>query len=103
EKFFPYRLGALGESSLRKVDARDPYLLYEVGQEVVGKARRGEGPTVLWCELDRLCSHTSSDDQRVYRAAEDIACDQMRDPIETLARHLITNGQMTRDEWEQEL
>lgn len=102
EKFFPYRLGALGEESLMRVDARDPFYLYEVGQEVIAKARNGEGPTVLWCELDRLCSHTSSDDQRVYRSAEDIACDQLRDPIDNLARHLIAQGQLTHEEWEAE-
>ncbi|MCS6776281.1 MAG: thiamine pyrophosphate-dependent enzyme [Chloroherpetonaceae bacterium] len=103
QRFFPYRLGALGEACLRRVDARNPYALFEVGQEVIAQARRGEGPTVLWCELDRLCSHTSSDDQRVYRTAEEIAADQMRDPIETLARHLISTGELTRDEWEAEL
>jgi 2-oxoisovalerate dehydrogenase E1 component len=102
EKFFPYRLGALGESSLRRVDARDPYEVYEAGLEAVEKARRGEGPTVLWCELDRLCSHTSSDDQRVYRSADDIACDQLRDPIDNLARDLIAHDQLSPEEWEEE-
>src|SRR5579884_679766 len=102
QKFFPYRLGALGEGCLVKVDARDPYLLFEVGQEAVAKARRGDGPTVLWCELDRLCSHTSSDDQRVYRPAEEIACDLLRDPIDNLARRLIDEGKMTIEEWHAE-
>jgi 2-oxoisovalerate dehydrogenase E1 component len=102
DKFFPYRLGALGEANLIKVDARDPYRLFEVGQKSVAKARRGEGPTVLWCELDRLCSHTSSDDQRVYRPAEDIACDLLRDPLDNLARQLIEEGVLSLEEWHAE-
>lgn len=103
EKLFPYRLGALGESSLIRVDARDPHRLFEIGQECVAKARRGEGPTVLWCELDRLSSHTSSDDQRLYRAAEDIAGDLLRDPLDNLARQLIEEGVLTMEEWHAEL
>jgi 2-oxoisovalerate dehydrogenase E1 component len=103
EHFFPYRLGALGEECLRKVDARDPFCLFEVGQECIEKARRGDGPTVLWCELDRLCSHTSSDDQRLYRGAEEILADTLRDPIDNLARRLIAEGVLTPDEWREEM
>jgi 2-oxoisovalerate dehydrogenase E1 component len=103
EKFFPYRLGALGEQNLVRVDARDPFLLSKVGRECVDRARRGEGPTVLWCELDRLSSHTSSDDQRLYRTAEDISQDLLRDPIDNLARKLIEEGVLTLEAWHAEL
>lgn len=103
EKFFPYRLGALGEGCLVKINARDPYIVYEAGSEAIAKARRGDGPTVLWCDLDRLSSHTSSDDQRVYRNLDDIAADQLRDPIELLTQRLISEGALTREEWDQEL
>jgi 2-oxoisovalerate dehydrogenase E1 component len=102
DRFFPYRLGALGTDCLVRVNARDPFLLYEVGSEAVAKARRGDGPTVLWCELDRLCSHTSSDDQRLYRAPEDLALDATRDPIEMLAGRLIREGLLTAEEWDAE-
>lgn len=101
-KFFPYNLGALGEDSLIRIDARDPYRVFEAGQEWTARARAGNGPAVLWCELDRLCSHTSSDDQRLYRAIEDIACDSQRDPLEMLARRLILKGELTLEEWEAE-
>lgn len=102
-KFFPYRLGALGERCLVHVDGHDPYAIFNVGQECIAKARRGDGPTVLWCEMDRLCSHTSSDDQRLYRNPVDLAAEWERDPIENLARLLIAEGAITRDEWNEEL
>lgn len=102
EHFFPYKLGALGEKALVKVDARDPYQLYDVAAERIALARNGGGPTVLWCEMDRLCSHTSSDDQRLYRPAEDIALDCGRDPITLLADRLIAEGKLTAKEWEEE-
>ncbi len=101
-KFFPYRLGALGEKNLLHLDGRDPYKLYEVGLECAERARSGDGPTVLWCEVDRLCSHTSSDDQRLYRDSADLAAGMEADPITMLARRLIDEGQLTQDEWETE-
>ena len=99
EKMFPYRLGALGERCLRHIDARDVQTVHDAATEAIAKARAGGGPTVLWCELDRLCSHTSSDDQRLYRSIEDLAADQCRDPIDLLARRLIDEGALTEAEW----
>jgi len=103
EKFFPYRLGALGTNCLKQVDARDPMCVYEAAAQAITKARTGGGPTVMWCDLDRLCSHTSSDDQRVYRAMEDLAKDLGRDPIELLAGRLIAEGSLTQADWKAEL
>src|SRR5207253_2875819 len=54
------------------------------------------------CEVDRLCSHTSSDDQRLYRPADDLVMDAARDPIDLLARRLIASGEMTEDDWQAE-
>jgi 2-oxoisovalerate dehydrogenase E1 component len=102
EHHFPYRFGALGEGCLVHLDARDPFRVLDAGREAVAKARRGDGPTVLWCELDRLCSHTSSDDQRLYRPAADLACDAARDPIDLLSRRLIAAGELTEEVWEAE-
>ena len=103
ELMMPYRLGLLGEENLVRVDARDPYALYEAGMQAVARARRGDGPTVLWCELDRLCSHTSSDDHRLYRDSGEIAFERQRDPLETFAQHLFETGQLQPAEWQQEL
>ncbi len=103
EHLFPYRLGALGERCLRHIDARDAATVYEAAGEAILQARTGGGPTVLWCDLDRLCSHTSSDDQRVYRSSVDLAADLGRDPIDLLAHRLIAEGMMTEDEWKAEL
>jgi 2-oxoisovalerate dehydrogenase E1 component len=102
DHFFPYKLGALGEKALVRVDARDPLHLFDVASERIQLARDGGGPTILWCELDRLCSHTSSDDQRLYRPAEDLALDATRDPIALFAEKLISEGKLTAREWEAE-
>jgi 2-oxoisovalerate dehydrogenase E1 component len=95
EKFLPFHLGFLDEDVIVKVDARHPDNVYKAGKEAVDKARRGDGPTIMWCDLDRLASHTSSDDHRVYRTLEDIEEMTKRDPIRLLAEELIKSGELS--------
>jgi 2-oxoisovalerate dehydrogenase E1 component len=101
EKFNPYEIGVLGERDLVRVDARHPDRVFAAAGEAIAKARNGGGPTVLWCELDRLSSHTSSDDHRVYRSQEDIDAMMKRDPIVVVAQELIKAGELTEEEWEE--
>ena len=95
----PYRLKVFHEDHVIFVNARDPDEVHAKGATAIQRARQGGGPTVLWCEMDRLCSHTSSDDHRVYRTEEDIACMMLRDPIASLAGKLIAEGKLTEQEW----
>src|ERR1044071_5731210 len=97
----PYRLHIFNEEHVIKVNARDPFEVYTKGATAVDRARQGGGPTVLWCELDRLSSHTSSDDHRVYRSAEDIEQMMRRDPIPILAAKLIADGELSDDDWKE--
>ncbi|HWP30911.1 MAG TPA: thiamine pyrophosphate-dependent enzyme [Fimbriimonadales bacterium] len=99
EKFNPYRLGVFSEKDLVHVNARHPDNVFAAGGEAIEKARKGGGPTIMWCELDRLGSHTSSDDQRVYRSEEEISEMMKRDPITVVARELIEAGELTEDDW----
>lgn len=99
EKFNPYLLGVLSEKDMVRVDARHPDRMYAASGDAVAKARSGGGPTVLWCELDRLSSHTSSDDHRVYRTQEDIDAMMKRDPIVVVAQELIQAGELSEQEW----
>jgi len=101
EKFLPFNLGIINKDLIVHVNARYPDKVYEAGLAAAQKARSGEGPTVLWCDLDRLSSHTSSDDHRVYRKLEDIEAMQTRDPIRLLAEELIANGELTAKKWEE--
>ena len=67
----------------------------------MSKARSGEGPTIVIAKLDRICSHTCSDDQRVYRSPEDLAEMKQRDPVETYSQRLIAAGELTEADWHQ--
>lgn len=95
-KFLPFHLGILDESSFVKVDARQVNNVFKVATEAFDKARSGNGPTLIWADLDRLSSHTSSDDHRVYRKLEDIDEMMHRDPIRLLAEELIASGDLNQ-------
>jgi 2-oxoisovalerate dehydrogenase E1 component len=97
EKFMPFNLPIFDEDAYLKVDGRYPQNIVEAGEKAIDKARSGEGPTMIWLDLDRLSSHTSSDDHRVYRPLEDIEEMQHRDPIRLLAEELIAAGQLTEE------
>jgi len=97
----PFRLGIFDRQLTVQVSGRNAFEVFEVGGQVIEKARTGGGPTVLWCELDRLASHTSADDHRVYRSAEEIAEMMERDPIKLFAEALIGERMLTREEFEQ--
>lgn len=93
EKMLPFRMGAvISEDRLVRVDGRVVAEVYRSGSEAFRKARNGGGPTLMWLEVDRLSSHTSSDDHRVYRSAEEIQAMQQRDPILLLKQELVEAG-----------
>lgn len=87
-------LGMLPRQRCDIVDGSDADQVAHAAASAIQAARAGEGPRILWCELDRLDSHTSSDDHRGYRSSEELA--GLRDPIEILAARLI--GERAVDE-----
>jgi 2-oxoisovalerate dehydrogenase E1 component len=97
----PMRLHVFDERWVVFVNGRYADAVYEKAGEAIRKARTGGGPTILWCEIDRLSSHTSADDHRVYRPAEEIEAMFERDPIRLLAEQLIAEGTLTQEQYEQ--
>ncbi|MEU0880581.1 thiamine pyrophosphate-dependent enzyme [Lentzea sp. NPDC005914] len=92
----PRDLGMVPSDRLVIVDGADPDAVLEAGQAAVSLARSGGGPSVLWCELDRLEPHSSSDDHRLYRPADELA--GMSDPISVYGQRLVSAGHIT-EEW----
>lgn len=101
EKFNPFKLGIFNdEINLVEFDARHPDRVFDVAVPAIERARSGGGPTIMVAELDRLCSHTSSDDHRVYRDQAEIDAMADRDPIVVLSKELIAAGELTAEDWE---
>jgi len=101
EKFLPFNLGIMNDDMIVKIDARRPDNVYHAGREAAEKARRGNGPSLIWADLDRLSPHTSSDDHRVYRTLEDIEEMNKRDPIRLFAEELIKSGELNEAAWQE--
>lgn len=97
DKFLPFNLNVINPDVFVHVNARYPQKVLDAATAAAQKARAGEGPTILWCDLDRLGSHTSSDDHRVYRPQAEIDEMAARDPIILLKNELIEAGQLTED------
>ncbi len=95
EKFMPFNLGLFDPAAIVKIDGRHPDAILEAGKTAIDKARKGDGPTMIWLDIDRLSSHTSSDDHRVYRDLKDIEEMQHRDPIRLLSEELLKSGELT--------
>jgi 2-oxoisovalerate dehydrogenase E1 component len=99
-KFLPFHLDIFSDDLAQKIDARSPDKVLAAATAAVEKARRGDGPTIIWADLDRLASHTSSDDHRVYRKLEDIDEMTKRDPIRLFAEELIASGELDEATWQ---
>jgi TPP-dependent pyruvate/acetoin dehydrogenase alpha subunit len=69
------------------VDGNDVEAVYQVAGEAIGRARRGEGPTLVECKTYRLCGHSRSD-PRTYRSKEEEAIWEAKDPIPNLGERL---------------
>ncbi|MEQ1821477.1 MAG: thiamine pyrophosphate-dependent enzyme [Fimbriimonadaceae bacterium] len=100
-KYNPMHLELFNEAHIIHCNARHPDNVLAAGKEAADRARSGAGPTILWADLDRLGSHTSSDDHRVYRDLGDIDEMMKRDPILKLREELIASGELTEAGFDQ--
>jgi 2-oxoisovalerate dehydrogenase E1 component alpha subunit len=74
------------------VDGTDVPAAFAVCKEAVGRARRGEGPTLIDAKIWRINAHTSEDNQLKYRSKEEIADAAEHDPIERFRSWLVERG-----------
>jgi 2-oxoisovalerate dehydrogenase E1 component subunit alpha len=84
------------------VDGNDVLACYEVTRQAVDRARRGEGPTLIEAKTYRFTAHSSDDDDRRYRQAEEVAIWRQKDPIQRYAKYLRESTILT-DAVEQEI
>ncbi|MFJ8066675.1 thiamine pyrophosphate-dependent dehydrogenase E1 component subunit alpha [Psychrobacillus sp. NPDC096426] len=79
------------------VDGKDPIAVYKVVKEAADRARNGEGPSLIEAVTYRLTAHSSDDDDRQYRTAEDIAEGKALDPLITFAKYLRDHDILTTE------
>ena len=75
----------------RRVDVDDAVSIYDAAKEAVGRARDGNGPTLLEVQVHRRMGHFMGDPES-YRPEEDKTAAEQRDSIERLAEDLRAHG-----------
>src|SRR5213079_553923 len=71
------------------VDGNDPLDVYAAVHGAVSHARHGEGPSLVECKTYRYLAHTSDDDDRTYRAPQEVEAWRKKDPLQRMKQYLI--------------
>src|ERR1700730_15414948 len=95
----PLALDALQPNDWRQIDGRDVQKIYDSAAQAIDKIRAGNGPVFFWIKMERLSSHTSSDDQKLYRSAEELRELEKCDPLKCWKDQLIAEGVLSAEEF----
>ena len=96
----PKALDVFQPNDWQEVDGSDVQKIYDAGVAAFEKMRKGGGPAFLWVNMERLSSHTSSDDHKLYRSAEEIEGLAKGDPLTVWSERLISEGVITAEAYE---
>jgi 2-oxoisovalerate dehydrogenase E1 component len=99
-KINPRALAVLSPNDWREIDGADVVQVHDAAAEAIAHMRAGKGPVFFWVMLERLSSHTSSDDQKLYRSAEELENLEKADPIRIFSQQLIAEGVLSTEEYE---
>src|SRR6059058_5437460 len=95
----PLVLGVLEASDWQQIDGQDVQKIYEAASAAMEQIRAGNGPAFFWVKMERLSSHTSSDDQKLYRSAEELQELEKCDPLKCWKDQLIKEGVISTEEF----
>jgi 2-oxoisovalerate dehydrogenase E1 component len=95
----PLALNVLEPDNWRRLEGQDVQQVYDATAEAFEKIRAGGGPFFFWIRMERLSSHTSSDDQKLYRSAEELQTLEKSDPLKYWKDQLIQEGVITAEEF----
>src|SRR6266566_3859570 len=95
----PLVLGVLQASDWQQIDGRDVQKLYDSASVAMEAIRAGKGPAFFWIKMERLSSHTSSDDQKLYRSPEELRELEKCDPLKCWKEQVIEEGVLTAEEF----
>ena len=71
-----------------EADGNDVLESFRVTKDAVGRARAGEGPSLVELRTYRFYSHTSDDDDRTYRPRDEVEEWRKKDPIPRFEEYL---------------
>src|SRR5437667_5339068 len=95
----PLALDILAQDNWRYVEGQDVQQVYDATAEAFEKIRAGAGPFFFWIKMERLSSHTSSDDQKLYRDAEELRDLGKCDPLTCWKDRCIKESLITPEDY----
>jgi 2-oxoisovalerate dehydrogenase E1 component alpha subunit len=90
-KTFAEKAAAYGIPGVR-VDGNDIFAVVSVTRQARARGERGEGPTLIEAITYRMGGHSTSDDPKAYRGADELERWAARDPIERVRDYLTKKG-----------
>ena len=79
------------------VDGSDFFAVYETAKQAIGRARRGDGPSLIECRGFRYYGHFIGDPM-IYVTEEDQQRNRARDPIETFKKRVLERELLSEKE-----
>jgi len=86
--------------AIEECDGTDPLQSYAVVSRAVGHCRARKGPALVHAHVTRPYSHSLSDDENLYKCAEDREAEARRDPIPNFGLFLVREGILEESEIE---
>lgn len=77
---------------VQKCDGTDVLESYATFKQAVEYCRERKGPALIHAKVVRPYSHSLSDDEKLYRPAEELEADAATDPIKKFGELLMTEG-----------
>src|SRR2546423_2312828 len=98
-KINPLAIDVLQPNDWKQIDGSDVQQIYDEGVRAFESIRAGGGPVFFWVNMERLSSHTSSDDHKLYRSAEELAACEKCDPLKCWSEKLVEEGVITAEDY----
>jgi 2-oxoisovalerate dehydrogenase E1 component len=98
-KINPRALDVVQPNDWRELDGANVEQMYEQAAKAFAHMRAGKGPVFFWVMMERLSSHTSSDDQKLYRSAEELKRCEECDPLKKWKEQLIAEGVINESDY----
>jgi 2-oxoisovalerate dehydrogenase E1 component len=95
----PRALDVVEPKDWREIDGSNIEQVYTATAEALAHIREGKGPVFFWVMMERLSSHTSSDDHRLYRSEEELKQAEKCDPLRVWKERLIAEGVITPEDY----
>jgi 2-oxoisovalerate dehydrogenase E1 component alpha subunit len=78
------------------VDGTDPIAVHAATAEAIERALAGRGPSLIDARVSRLTPHSSDDDERRYRAPDEVEAAHRKDPLTLFSRTLREREVLTQ-------